>query len=144
MQDLKFVDSMDQTNSSGAWSYLDLADPAKGQEGYPRLLIENRAYCSRVFRKLHIELAHRQDGMQVTSCQRTECMQDKHVAWGPWSDWVGMTYVGVTGWAVCITTQGLHPVADIKEQWPSAGDALCVVSAAGVRHTHTVTGHGGQ
>ena len=67
LQDLKFVDSLDKTHSCEAWSYLDLADPAKGQEGYPRLLIENRAYSSRVFRKLHVELARRQDGMQVTS-----------------------------------------------------------------------------
>lgn len=35
---------------------------------YPRLLIENRVYCSRVFRKLHIELAYRQDGLQVLHC----------------------------------------------------------------------------
>jgi hypothetical protein len=56
---------MDASKSFGLWSYLDIADPAKGQEGYPRLLIENRAYCSTVFRKLHLELAHRQDGMQV-------------------------------------------------------------------------------
>jgi phycocyanobilin:ferredoxin oxidoreductase len=29
------------------------------------LLIENRVYSSRVFRKLHLEVAHRQDGLQV-------------------------------------------------------------------------------
>ena len=75
VQDLKFVDSMDQTNICGAWSYLDIADPVKGQEGYPRLLIENRAYCSQVFRKLHIELARRQDGMQVRP------WKDSPVAW---------------------------------------------------------------
>jgi phycocyanobilin:ferredoxin oxidoreductase len=34
-------------------------------QGYPRLMIENRIYSSRVFRKLHLELAHRQDGLQV-------------------------------------------------------------------------------
>ena len=33
-------------------------------QGYPRLLIENRVYSSRVFRKLHLELAVRQDGLQ--------------------------------------------------------------------------------
>ncbi len=32
---------------------------------YPRLLIENRIYSSRVFRKLHLEVACRQDGLQV-------------------------------------------------------------------------------
>lgn len=40
-------------------------DPAKGDPAYPRFLIENRVYGSRVFRKIHMELAHRQDGMQV-------------------------------------------------------------------------------
>jgi hypothetical protein len=34
-------------------------------QGYPRLMIENRVYSSRVFRKLHLEVAHRQDGLQV-------------------------------------------------------------------------------
>jgi hypothetical protein len=34
-------------------------------QGYPRLLIENRIYSSRVFRKLHLEVAVRQDGLQV-------------------------------------------------------------------------------
>lgn len=34
-------------------------------QGYPRLLIENRVYSSRVFRKLHLEVAYRQDGLQV-------------------------------------------------------------------------------
>jgi hypothetical protein len=28
-------------------------------------MIENRVYSSRVFRKLHLELARRQDGLQV-------------------------------------------------------------------------------
>ena len=32
---------------------------------YPRLQIENRIYCSRVFRKLHLEIATRQDGLHV-------------------------------------------------------------------------------
>lgn len=34
-------------------------------QGYPRLMIENRIYSSRVFRKLHLEIATRQDGLQV-------------------------------------------------------------------------------
>ena len=49
----------------GVWSYMDLPDPEKGAPGYPRLLIENRAYATKAFRKLHLELAHRQDGLQV-------------------------------------------------------------------------------
>lgn len=40
------------------------ARPARPRS-YPRLLIENRIYCSRVFRKLHVEVAVRQDGLQV-------------------------------------------------------------------------------
>lgn len=32
---------------------------------YPRLLLENRIYSSRVFRKLHLEVGLRQDGLQV-------------------------------------------------------------------------------
>ncbi len=32
---------------------------------YPRLTLENRVYCSRVFRKLHVEVGIRQDGLQV-------------------------------------------------------------------------------
>lgn len=37
---------------------------------YPRLLLENRIYCSKVFRKLHIEVAHRQDGLHVLHAVR--------------------------------------------------------------------------
>lgn len=54
----------------GAWSYLDVPDPQKGEQGFPRLLIENRAYATRAFRKLHLELAHRQDGLQVPPLPR--------------------------------------------------------------------------
>ena len=68
-QDLKFCDSMDKDGSVGVWSYLDLPDPEKGAPGFPRLLIENRAYASKAFRKLHMELAHRQDGLQVPYTQ---------------------------------------------------------------------------
>ena len=42
--------------------WLDLFLPVCS---YPRLLLENRVYCSRVFRKLHLEVGHRQDGLQV-------------------------------------------------------------------------------
>ena len=63
---------MDQDKYIGKWSYMDLPDPAKGDERYPRMIIENRAYCTKVFRKLHIELAHRQDGLQVWLCPAAE------------------------------------------------------------------------
>lgn len=88
---------MDQSNTCGAWSYLDLANPAKGQEGYPRLLIENRAYCSRVFRKLHIELAHRQDGMQVRAWETTRraCKTHAWLGWDPCASREGLTRVGL-------------------------------------------------
>lgn len=39
--------------------------PERGEEGWPSLRLENRVYRSRVFRKLHLELAIRQDGLQV-------------------------------------------------------------------------------
>lgn len=75
------MDSLDKDRAVGGWSYLDLPDPAKGQEGYPRLLIENRAYASRVFRKLHMELAHRQDGMQVSACRRRHALHNAALGW---------------------------------------------------------------
>lgn len=40
-------------------------DPERGKPGYPRLQIENRVYTTRVFRKIHMEIAVRQDGLQV-------------------------------------------------------------------------------
>ncbi|PNH02975.1 Phycocyanobilin:ferredoxin oxidoreductase [Tetrabaena socialis] len=36
-----------------------------GRGAYPRLLLENRVYCSKIFRKLHVEIGMRQDGLQV-------------------------------------------------------------------------------
>lgn len=67
LQDLKFADSLDPERRVGEYSYVELADPPEGERGagWPRLLIENRAYCTRAFRKLHLELAARQDGLQV-------------------------------------------------------------------------------
>ena len=67
LQDLKFADSLDPERTIGEYSYVELADPPEGERsaGWPRLLIENRAYCTRVFRKLHVELAARQDGLQA-------------------------------------------------------------------------------
>jgi phycocyanobilin:ferredoxin oxidoreductase len=32
---------------------------------YPRLVLENRVYSSKAFRKLHVEVGVRQDGLQV-------------------------------------------------------------------------------
>ncbi|KAI8463970.1 MAG: ferredoxin-dependent bilin reductase-domain-containing protein [Monoraphidium minutum] len=60
-----FLDSLDPKGEWDGWSFADMPDPPKGAEGYPRLQVENRLYCSRVFRKLHIEVAVRQDGLEV-------------------------------------------------------------------------------
>lgn len=57
------------------WGYADLPSPPKGHPKYPRMQIENRCYRSRVFRKLHIELAHRQDGLQVSTFYVTTSFQ---------------------------------------------------------------------
>ena len=60
-----FLDSADPKREWDGWSFNDIADPPKGGEGYPRLLVENRVYCSRAFRKLHLEVAVCQDGLHV-------------------------------------------------------------------------------
>jgi hypothetical protein len=62
---LDWIDSMDPDRELEGWSEGDIPDPAEDEEGYPRLLIENRMYCSRVFRKMHIEVVWRQDGIHV-------------------------------------------------------------------------------
>lgn len=59
------IDSMDLGRELGGFAYADVPDPEPGADGYPRLLVENRLYCSRVFRKLHLEVAVRQDGLHV-------------------------------------------------------------------------------
>lgn len=63
----KYLDSLDPDHKVPL-SYMKLEPPERGQPGYPRLELENRAYCSRAFRKLHIEVAARQDGLQVFHC----------------------------------------------------------------------------
>ncbi len=39
-----------------------------GAYRYPRLVLENRVYYNNVFRKLHLEIGARQDGLQVLHC----------------------------------------------------------------------------
>lgn len=63
----EFLDSTDPNREKGILHYIKGA-PAKGDPSYPRLLVENRVYSSRVFRKLHLELATRQDGLEVFHC----------------------------------------------------------------------------
>lgn len=60
----EYADSLDPERKEGPVTYMR-PDPEKGTEGYPRLQIENRVYRSRVFRKAHLELAVRSDGLQV-------------------------------------------------------------------------------
>lgn len=63
----QYLDSVDPEGTD-PFAFLTYQDPVKGDEGYPRLQIENRAYWSRAFRKMHIEVAVRQDGLQVFHC----------------------------------------------------------------------------
>ena len=49
--------------------------PERNAPGWPALRLENRAYSSRVFRKLHMELGVRQDGLQVAVRHYTPCCQ---------------------------------------------------------------------
>ncbi len=53
-------------------SYREAEWPERGQPGYPRMQLENRCYCSRVFRRLHMELVHRQDSIQARASQPHE------------------------------------------------------------------------
>lgn len=64
----KYLDSLDPERTAGMWGYSDIKSPEKGDPRWPRMQIENRCYQSTVFRKLHLELAHRQDGLQVVHC----------------------------------------------------------------------------
>lgn len=60
------MDTMDPKGSH-SMSY-NLPDPEKGDPAWPRMQIENRVYESYCFRKLHIEVAVQQDGLQVFHC----------------------------------------------------------------------------
>lgn len=65
LQKYRYLDSVDPERTAGVWGYVDIKPPERGDSRWPRMQIENRCYQSDVFRKLHIELAHRQDGLQV-------------------------------------------------------------------------------
>jgi len=61
-----YMDTEDPGNATwGGWAHVDAPDPRRGEKTYPRLQVENRVYCSRVYRKLHLEIARRQDGLCV-------------------------------------------------------------------------------
>lgn len=62
---MRFADSIDM-NKDYPSSWAELMDPTKDEPGYPRLMLENRAYQTRVFRKVHLEVGIRQDNIQVS------------------------------------------------------------------------------
>lgn len=61
-----YMDTMDIRNAR-SMSH-NLPNPAKSDPAWPRMQIENRVYESFCFRKLHIEVAVQQDGLQVLHC----------------------------------------------------------------------------
>jgi phycocyanobilin:ferredoxin oxidoreductase len=64
----EYWDTLDQNGTKDAldpFFATDVSYPLIGEQGYPRFQVENRLYKSRVFRKIHIELAARQDGLQI-------------------------------------------------------------------------------
>jgi phycocyanobilin:ferredoxin oxidoreductase len=65
-QRFKYLDSLDPEGKQEM--VFAVPDPPKDSSYYPRLQVENRTYWSRAFRKLHIEVAVRQDGLQVFHC----------------------------------------------------------------------------
>jgi hypothetical protein len=73
-----FASELKLTDLDPRWKYIDSADvdqrqpgaweanmPKPGRRDYPRLVLENRAYATRRFRSLHLELGWRQDGFQA-------------------------------------------------------------------------------
>ncbi|KAL6781439.1 PCYA1 [Auxenochlorella protothecoides x Auxenochlorella symbiontica] len=66
-RDMRFADSIDM-NKDYPSSWAELMDPTKDEPGYPRLMLENRAYQTRVFRKVHLEVGIRQDNIQILHC----------------------------------------------------------------------------
>ena len=65
-QEYLYLDSMDPKQEYGDWSYADIVSPEKADPRWPRMQIENRCYQNQQFRKLHMEVAHRQDGLEVS------------------------------------------------------------------------------
>lgn len=61
-----YMDTMDPKGNR-ALGY-NLPDPEREDPAWPRMQIENRVYESYCFRKLHIEVAIQQDGLQVLHC----------------------------------------------------------------------------
>ncbi|GMH37566.1 hypothetical protein BSKO_05439 [Bryopsis sp. KO-2023] len=60
----KLLDSIDLERKGETFS-RQTEDPEPTDPGYPRMFSETREYASRVFRKLHVNLAVRQDGVEL-------------------------------------------------------------------------------
>jgi phycocyanobilin:ferredoxin oxidoreductase len=61
-----YLDSLN-TDSSRQFSFLE-PDPPKDDPAWPRFEAEIWAYAADAFRKLHLEVAVRQDGLQIAHC----------------------------------------------------------------------------
>eukprot|EP01025_Chloroclados_australasicus_P058676 TRINITY_DN7392_c0_g1_i3.p1 TRINITY_DN7392_c0_g1~~TRINITY_DN7392_c0_g1_i3.p1 ORF type:complete len:313 (-),score=11.76 TRINITY_DN7392_c0_g1_i3:577-1515(-) len=61
----QIMDSMDPGLSSCGKTVDEISSPNKGDKQFPRMLIENRFYYSSTFRKIHIEVAYRQDSIWI-------------------------------------------------------------------------------
>eukprot|EP01026_Neomeris_dumetosa_P029028 TRINITY_DN23534_c0_g1_i8.p1 TRINITY_DN23534_c0_g1~~TRINITY_DN23534_c0_g1_i8.p1 ORF type:complete len:684 (-),score=131.34 TRINITY_DN23534_c0_g1_i8:291-2342(-) len=64
-QKWKIMDSMDRDFKHNGESYSKIPNPEEDDKKFPRLLVENRYYTTVAFRKLHIEVAYRQDGVRI-------------------------------------------------------------------------------
>ena len=66
VQRYAYVDTLDPTGERQMIHNVE--DPPVESNAYPRMQIENRVYESFCFRKLHLEVAVKQDGLQVLHC----------------------------------------------------------------------------
>lgn len=64
-QVFRIMDSIDPLQQEHKGMSYPIPDPPRGDPAYPRMMIENRCYSTRVFRKIHFEVAWQQDGLQV-------------------------------------------------------------------------------
>lgn len=88
MQGYLYLDSMDPKQEYGDWSYADIEDPERTDSRWPRMQIENRCYQSREFRKLHMEVAYRQDGLEVSAPKKPVVLHSKHpIPERRWRNW---------------------------------------------------------
>ena len=55
----KLIDSLAFNTKEPPWNFERKVEFDKKHEKYPRMVIENRCYFSRAFRKIHIEVVYR-------------------------------------------------------------------------------------